>query len=230
VSFEITLYRNIEMLDIGTIDDNGPAGIHTVLLDRDSQDHIAQAEKDAHLVDTINYSGLVAGHNYVLEGKLVDIESGAAVATETISFMAEASDGTLSMEFQFDASNLAGHTLVATQTLKENDEEVVVADNLNDLSETVYFPAIGTKARGLNGQNQITSSTAAGFDHAATQSTLGNIQTAMTSGFGDVQTALCGGFAGVNATVNGAQNALAQQLYTNQISDLERSFAAALPV
>lgn len=78
----------------------------------------------------------------------------------------------------------------------------------------------------LNGQNQITSSTAAGFDHAATQSTLGNIQTALTSGFGDVQTALCGGFAGVNATVNGAQNALAQQLYTNQISDLERSFAA----
>ena len=158
VSFEITLYRNIEMLDIGTIDDNGPAGIHTVLLDRDSQDHIAQAEKDAHLVDTINYSGLVAGHNYVLDGKLVDIESGAAVATETISFMAEASDGTLSMEFQFDASNLAGHTLVATQTLKENDEEVVVADNLNDLSETVCFPAIGTKARGLNGQNQIAAS------------------------------------------------------------------------
>ena len=158
VSFEITLYRNIEMLDIGTIDDNGPAGIHTVLLDRDSQDHIAQAEKDAHLVDTIDYSGLVAGHNYVLEGKLVDADSGAVVTTETISFMAEAADGTLSMEFQFDASNLAGHTLVATQTLKENDEEVVVADNLNDLNETVYFPAIGTKARGLNGQNQIAAS------------------------------------------------------------------------
>jgi hypothetical protein len=30
----------------------------------------------------------------------------------------------------------------------------------------------------------------------------------------------------VNASINGAQNALAQQLYTNQISDLERSFAA----
>jgi hypothetical protein len=41
-----------------------------------------------------------------------------------------------------------------------------------------------------------------------------------------VQTALCGGFAGVNASINGAQNAIAQQLYTNQIADLERSYAA----
>ena len=78
----------------------------------------------------------------------------------------------------------------------------------------------------LNGQNQINANTNAGFDHAATQSAIGDVQTGITSGFGDVQTALCGGFAGVNATVNSAQNALAQQLYTNQIADLERSFNA----
>lgn len=78
----------------------------------------------------------------------------------------------------------------------------------------------------LNGQNQINANTDAGFNHAATQSAIGDLQTAVTTGFGNVQTALCGGFAGVNATVNGAQNALAQQLYTNQIADLERSFNA----
>lgn len=37
---------------------------------------------------------------------------------------------------------------------------------------------------------------------------------------------LCSGFAGTTAAVTGAQNALAQQMYANQISDLERSFAA----
>ena len=78
----------------------------------------------------------------------------------------------------------------------------------------------------LNGQNMINANTNAGFDHAATQAAIGDLSNAVTSGFGDVQTALCGGFAGVNATVNGAQNAISQQLYTNQISDLERSFAA----
>lgn len=65
-----------------------------------------------------------------------------------------------------------------------------------------------------------------GFRDQMLNTTLTGIQNSVTSGFGDVATQLCGGFAGVNATVNGAQNALAQQLYTNQIADLERSFAA----
>lgn len=71
----------------------------------------------------------------------------------------------------------------------------------------------------LNGQqnilNGVNANTNAGLNQAATQSALG-----------DIQTGLCSGFAGVNATVNGAQNAIAQQLYTNQIADLERSYAA----
>ena len=75
--------------------------------------------------------------------------------------------------------------------------------------------------------------TQAGFNQAATASQLSGIQSAITSGFGD--TAL--GIAGVNqnicqsgnatvAAVTGAQNAIAQQLYSNQLADLERSFAA----
>lgn len=82
----------------------------------------------------------------------------------------------------------------------------------------------------MNGQqnvmNGVNANTNAGFNQAATQAAFGDLSNAVTAGFGNVQTALCGGFAGVNATVNGAQNALAQQLYTNQIADLERSFAA----
>ena len=65
-----------------------------------------------------------------------------------------------------------------------------------------------------------------GFREQQTSYMVGNIQNAVTSGFGDIQTALCGGFAGVNATINGAQNAISQQLYTNQLSELERSYAA----
>lgn len=65
-----------------------------------------------------------------------------------------------------------------------------------------------------------------GFRDQMLSTSINGIQNAVASGFGDVQTALCGGFAGVNASVTGAQNALAQQMYTNQIADLERSFAA----
>ena len=65
-----------------------------------------------------------------------------------------------------------------------------------------------------------------GFRDQMLNSNISNIQNGITSGFGDVQNSLCGGFAGVNATINGAQNAIAAQLYGNQISSLERSFAA----
>jgi len=65
-----------------------------------------------------------------------------------------------------------------------------------------------------------------GFRDQMLNTSVSSIQNSITSGFGDVQTALCGGFAGVNASINGAQSAIAQQMYSNQIADLERSFAA----
>lgn len=74
----------------------------------------------------------------------------------------------------------------------------------------------------LNNSNQIND----GFRDQMLNTTINGIQNGVVSGFGDVQNSLCAGFAGVNATVNGAQNAIANQLYTNQISDLERSFAS----
>lgn len=83
-----------------------------------------------------------------------------------------------------------------------------------------------------------------GFDQAAVMSGLTGIQNGVNglatqlcgcccdmqgtvnNGFANVQQSLCSGFAGVNASVNGAQNAIAQQMYTNQIADMERSFSA----
>ena len=76
-----------------------------------------------------------------------------------------------------------------------------------------------------------------GFREQMLNTSVNGIQNAVTSGFGDVQTALCGGFAGVNqnisqtgngvvSAITGAQNALTQQMYGNEIASLERSFAA----
>lgn len=86
-----------------------------------------------------------------------------------------------------------------------------------------------------------------GFRDQQLSTQVGSIQNAVTSGFGDVQTALCGGFAGVNQNVSqgfantslgmcqgfngvntaisGAQNAITQQMYSNEIANLNRSFA-----
>lgn len=78
----------------------------------------------------------------------------------------------------------------------------------------------------LNGQNNINANTNNGFRDAMINDGIGNIQNSITSGFGDIQNSLCSGFANVNASINAAQNGIANQLYTNQIADLERSYAA----
>ena len=64
-----------------------------------------------------------------------------------------------------------------------------------------------------------------GFRDQQLQSSVNGIQNAVTTGFGNVQNALCQGFAGTTAAVTGAQNAIAQQLYGNEIASLNRSFA-----
>lgn len=88
----------------------------------------------------------------------------------------------------------------------------------------------GNGAGGLYPWMNQADMTASGFQNAATNTAISGLQSSVTSGFGDVQTALCGGFAGVTAAVNGAQNAIASQLYGNTIADLERSFAAQTAV
>ncbi len=85
----------------------------------------------------------------------------------------------------------------------------------------------------LNGQNGINNNVNDGFRDAQLHDSVTSVRdginalaTQLCGCCGDIQNSLCSGFAGVTASVNGAQNALAQQMYSNQIADLERSFAA----
>ena len=74
----------------------------------------------------------------------------------------------------------------------------------------------------LNGQAGINANTNGGFRDAMINDNI----TSVRDGIADISTQLCGGFAGVTAAVTGAQNVVSQQLYTNQIADMERSFNA----
>lgn len=51
------------------------------------------------------------------------------------------------------------------------------------------------------------------------------LSTQVCNGFGDVQLGMCNGFNSVNNSIFGAQSALSQQLNTNEIANLNRSFA-----
>ena len=81
----------------------------------------------------------------------------------------------------------------------------------------------------MNQSNQIHD----GFRDQMINGTINGIQQSITSGFGDVTL----GIAGINqnicqtgngivGAVTGAQNAITQQMYANQIADMQQSFAA----
>ena len=56
-----------------------------------------------------------------------------------------------------------------------------------------------------------------GFDQAALMTGIDGVQ----AGINGISTQLCNGFSGVTAAVTGAQNAIAQQLYSNQIASMQ---------
>lgn len=85
----------------------------------------------------------------------------------------------------------------------------------------------------LNGQNGINNNVSDGFRDAqlhdsvtSVRDGVNNLATQLCGCCGDIQMSLANGFAGTTSAITGAQNALAQQMYSNQLADLERSFAA----
>lgn len=95
----------------------------------------------------------------------------------------------------------------------------------------------------LNGQNGINNNVSNGFRDAQIHDSItsvrdgvsglatqlcgccGDMQMSLANGFAGVQQSLCNGFAGTTAAVTGAQNAVTQQLYANELASLNRSFA-----
>lgn len=84
----------------------------------------------------------------------------------------------------------------------------------------------------LNGQNGINNNVSDGFRDAQLHDSVTSVHdgvnalaTQLCGCCGDIQMALANGFAGTSAAVTSAQNAISQQLYSNELASLNRSFA-----
>lgn len=84
----------------------------------------------------------------------------------------------------------------------------------------------------LNGQNGINNNVSDGFRSAqlsdavtSVRDGIAGLSTQLCGCCGDMQMALANGFAGTTAAVTGAQNAISQQMYANELASLNRSFA-----
>ncbi len=135
-------------------DTPAPPGIITEASDRVTGSKNAFAEGDISILDSVSYTNLIIGRQYVMKGCLVDKETGEIMrdaegneVTAEKKFTADAIDGTVDIEFSFHAdSTLAGKTAVVFESLQYEGKDLAVHADLEDLSQQVYFPRIGTEA------------------------------------------------------------------------------------
>ena len=157
ISFEFTVYRDAEVLDIGTVDNNrGDAYFSTYLTDKDTNGKIASTSKNTTLVDEIEFGGLTVGREYTLDGKLYATDDlNTVIATASMTFTADVITGTKRLEFTFDSTGMEGKDIVAFVTLSKGNQNLYVSDDPANADETVHFAGIRTTAMGSNDEKEI---------------------------------------------------------------------------
>lgn len=183
VVFENMSYDGITFLTHADIKDKGQTvefpeiEIHTTALSEDTNEHIAGAYKTAKIIDTVAYSGLDKGRKFKLFGTLMDKSTGKPlkvngekVTVESKPFIPDNGDdqghcdGTCDMVFSFDASSIAGKSVVLYEKLymmevdeegKETGKWFVVGkhEDIDDEGQTVHFTDIHTTAMGKDSKS-----------------------------------------------------------------------------
>ena len=120
--------------------------IRTTAKDKNTQKSEGIAKKDATIIDTVNYSGLIVGQEYTVKGVLMLkgtneplLVNGKKVTAEK-TFVPEKSSGSVDVEFTFDASALQGEAVIVFEHLYVQDVEVASHTDIEDQGQTVDYP------------------------------------------------------------------------------------------
>lgn len=138
--------------------------IKTTAKDAKSGTSMFYAEKSAKIVDTVSYRNLVPGKKYKVVGTAVDKSNGAPViangnnVTAEAEFVAKEATGKVDVVFTFDASLLAGRTIVMFENVYYENNLIATHADITDEAQTLYVPKIGTTA--IDGERKDHSSTA----------------------------------------------------------------------
>lgn len=153
----VAVHKDIEDKDqtVNIID------LKTSAKDQKSGTKEVEALKEAVVVDTITYTGLTAGKQYKVSGTLIDKSTGKAATaggktiTAETTFTPDSADGTVDVTFKFDATSLAGKSLVAFEKLFDGETEIGRHEDVNDEEQTVSVIKISTKLTGEGGAKEV---------------------------------------------------------------------------
>jgi hypothetical protein len=154
VAFESVSHEGIEVATHADVTDESQTVhfvvVHTTATDKADADHEVSAGPSQTVVDQVAYKNLIVGTEYTVSGTLhmvaddgsdagvlTDADGNAVTASKT--FVADKADGTVDVEFTFDASLLGGHKAVAFEDLSTGGKAVATHSDITDEGQTVTF-------------------------------------------------------------------------------------------
>lgn len=121
--------------------------VRTIAKDENLVSHNVIGGPGSVIIDTIEYKNLSTKETYVIEGSIYDKTAGKLLGiTAKANFKPATVDGTTTLKFTFDGTDLQNHTLVVFEKLSLNGTEIDKHEDPEDKDQTIYVPEIGTKA------------------------------------------------------------------------------------
>ena len=158
-----------------SLDDQPSERIRTQAANAADGDSFVDAGEQVTVKDTVFYENLrTDGREYTVEGALMlksdnapllDAEGNPVTASKT--FKPASSTGTVELEFTFNASLLAGETVVVFEDLMADGKLVATHADINDEGQSVKVVRIRTTATNEAGGKTVTGSTVAIVDEVA---------------------------------------------------------------
>lgn len=139
--FTVTIKDNEQVVELTAVNDKVPE-LKTTATVNGKKEAVAKGETT--IKDTVEYKHLVPNTEYVIKGTLMDKSTGKPFmvkgkeVTSTVKFTPDKANGTVEVEFTFDASNIKKSTdLVVFESLYRDNVEIAVHADLKDKGQTV---------------------------------------------------------------------------------------------
>lgn len=139
--FTVVIKDNEQVVEFTAINDKVPELKTTATVNGKKE---AVAKGDITIKDTVEYKHLVPNTEYVIKGTLMDKSTGKPFkvkgkeVTSTVKFTPDKANGTVEVEFTFDASNIKKSTdLVVFESMYRDNIEIAVHADLKNKGQTV---------------------------------------------------------------------------------------------
>lgn len=117
--------------------------LSTTATDKTDGDHTLLPSREATVVDHVEYTDLIPGKEYTIEGVLMDKATGTELivgdgkVTAVATFVPNKANGSVDLEFTFDASELGGKDLVAFEVAYKDGVQIADHQDIDDKGQTV---------------------------------------------------------------------------------------------